>query len=83
MPDVMPDVVPDVMSDVMPDVMSDVMPDVMSDVMPDMIRHPWIAGAATPDPIRGRNDRADGLRRHAVARAGFQLPGEISPLRMA
>ena len=24
--------------------------------MPDMIRHPWIAGAETPDPIRGRND---------------------------
>ncbi len=24
--------------------------------MPDLIRHPWIAGAGTPDLIRGRND---------------------------
>ncbi len=24
--------------------------------MPDPIRHPWIAGAETPDLIRGRND---------------------------
>ncbi len=26
--------------------------------MPDLIRHPWIAGARTPDLIRGRNDNA-------------------------
>ncbi len=25
-------------------------------VIPDVIRDPWLAGAETPDPIRGRND---------------------------
>ena len=35
---------------------SDVIPD--SDVIPGLTRDPWIAGAATPDLIRGRNDTA-------------------------
>ena len=30
-------------------------------VMPDLIRHPWFAGAATPEPIRGRSDRAKAM----------------------
>ena len=35
-------------------------------VIPDLIRDSWIAGAETPDPIRGRNDNqgavANGMR---------------------
>ena len=29
-------------------------------VMPGQTRHPWIAGAETPDLIQGRNDRPGG-----------------------
>ena len=36
-----------------------VIPDSVN-VIPDLIRDPWIAGAGTPDLIRGRNDKFEG-----------------------
>jgi len=55
--------------------------------MPDMIRHPWIAGAETPDLIRGRNDNAASVpvgrshefRKHQMTGVSLALPAEILP----
>ena len=37
-------------------------------VIPDLIRDPWIAGAGTPDLIRGCNDKFEGCNEKSQAR---------------
>ena len=42
------------------------MAEVFVNVIPDSIRDPWIAGAGTPDLIRGRNDKSQARNDLAV-----------------